>query len=72
MTMTTPRDVSIDLGHQALPPASVDITDPKDVDFWTRQFGVSELELRRAVADAGVVVVDVRDYLGAARGTAGA
>lgn len=42
----------------------IDVTDPSDVDYWTDALGVSETELRLAVAAVGSSVQDVRDHLG--------
>jgi hypothetical protein len=42
----------------------IDVTDPTDVDYWTEALGVSETELRLAVAAVGSTVQDVRDHLG--------
>jgi hypothetical protein len=33
----------------------IDVTDLKEVDYWTQWFGVSEERLRTAVASAGTV-----------------
>ena len=44
--------------------AFIDITQPRQIIFWTRQFGVSEMQLRYAVAAAGESLQDIRDYLG--------
>jgi hypothetical protein len=42
----------------------IDITDLKEVDYWTKWFGVSETRLRMAVASAGTIKDDLRVYLG--------
>jgi len=42
----------------------IDITDLKEVDYWTKWFGVSETRLRLAVASAGTIKDDLRVYLG--------
>ena len=42
----------------------IDVTDLKEVDYWTRWFGVSEARLRTAVASAGTHRDDLRIYLG--------
>jgi hypothetical protein len=44
--------------------AFIDITQPRQIVFWTRQLGVSEMQLRYAVAAAGDSLNDIRDYLG--------
>ena len=43
---------------------SIDVTDPREVDYWTETLGVTETELRLAVAAVGTAVQDVRDHLG--------
>ncbi|MEJ8858015.1 DUF3606 domain-containing protein [Variovorax robiniae] len=42
----------------------IDVTEPRQILFWTREFGVSEMQLRYAVAAAGESLQDIRDYLG--------
>jgi hypothetical protein len=42
----------------------IDITDLKEVDYWTKTFGVDEARLRMAVASAGTMKDDLRIYLG--------
>jgi len=42
----------------------IDITEPRQIVFWTRQFGVSEMQLRYAVAAAGESLDEIRAYLG--------
>jgi len=42
----------------------IDVTDPRDIDYWTDALGVTETELRLAVAAVGSSVQDVRDHLG--------
>lgn len=42
----------------------IDVTLLAEVDRWTEALGVSEAELRLAVAEVGVSAQDVRDYLG--------
>jgi hypothetical protein len=42
----------------------IDVTDLKEVDYWTQWFGVSEERLRIAVASAGTAKDDLRVYLG--------
>ncbi|WP_256856453.1 DUF3606 domain-containing protein [Variovorax sp. KK3] len=42
----------------------IDVTDLREVDQWTDALGVSETELRLAVAAVGTSVQDVRDHLG--------
>tara|TARA_Y100001972_G_C7661215_1_gene333543 strand:+ start:156 stop:374 length:219 start_codon:yes stop_codon:yes gene_type:complete len=54
-----------------MPRSVVDITRAEEVAYWMATLGVSEMDLRRAVAESGEVAVDVRDHLGLARTTAG-
>ena len=42
----------------------IDITDLKEVDYWTKWFGDSEARLRMAVASPGTNKDDLRVYLG--------
>lgn len=42
----------------------IDINEPQQITYWTTAFGVSELQLRYAVAAAGESIGDIRDYLG--------
>jgi len=44
--------------------AFIDITALRDVDYWTDALGVTEAELRLAVAAVGDSAQDVRDHLG--------
>ena len=44
----------------------IDVTDLKEVDYWTHEFGVSGQRLRTAVASAGTIKDDLRVYLGLA------
>lgn len=45
-------------------PARVDLSEARDVQYWTRALGASEAVLREAVAAAGDDVEQVREYLG--------
>lgn len=47
-----------------VPRSVVDITRAEEVAYWMATLGVSEIELRRAVAASGEAAGDVRDYLG--------
>ncbi len=42
----------------------IDINEPQQITYWTAAFGVSEMQLRYAVAAAGESIGDIRDYLG--------
>lgn len=44
--------------------AFIDVTALRDVDYWTDALGVTETELRLAVAAVGDSAQDVRDHLG--------
>ncbi len=57
MAFSSTDDIAI---HRPL----IDITEPQQIVFWTEQFGVSEMQLRYAVAAAGESIGDIRDYLG--------
>lgn len=45
-------------------PARVDLSEARDVQYWTRALGASEAVLREAVAAVGDDVEQVREYLG--------
>lgn len=59
--MNLPSPTSEDI---VVPRSIVDITRAEDVAYWMATLGVSEMDLRRAVAASGEVPGDVRDYLG--------
>lgn len=42
----------------------IDLSSPRDVFHWTATWGMSDQELRDAVAAAGSKVIDVAAYLG--------
>ncbi len=42
----------------------IDINEPYEVRYWTGHFGVSEEELRKAVAEVGVSARQVGEHLG--------
>lgn len=42
----------------------INVNEPHEVRYWTQALGVTEAQLRSAVAAAGVEVKDVRVYLG--------
>lgn len=42
----------------------VNVNEPRDLQYWTEKFGVSEQEIRQAVASVGVSVAAVKRYLG--------
>lgn len=42
----------------------VNVHEEHEVQYWTRELGVTREELERAVRAAGVTAVDVRKYLG--------
>lgn len=44
--------------------ARVNVNQDWEVAYWTKKFGVSEAKLREAVKAVGVMVVDVKKYLG--------
>jgi len=42
----------------------IDVNEAHEVRYWTQALGVTEAQLRSAVAAAGVEVKDIRTYLG--------
>jgi len=42
----------------------INVNEPYEVAYWTRELGVSEALLREAVAAAGVSAENVRKYFG--------
>ena len=42
----------------------INVNEDHELRYWTKTFAVSEAKLRSAVASAGVMVKDVRTYLG--------
>jgi len=42
----------------------IDVNEAHEVRYWTQTLGVTEAQLRSAVAAAGVEVKDIRTYLG--------
>ncbi|MDM0073299.1 DUF3606 domain-containing protein [Variovorax sp. J2P1-59] len=42
----------------------INVSEDYEVQDWSRTFGVSEADLRRAVAEVGDNADDVRDFLG--------
>ncbi|XXQ55212.1 DUF3606 domain-containing protein [Xenophilus aerolatus] len=59
--MNLPSSASEDI---VVPRSVVDVTRAEEVAYWMATLGVSEIDLRRAVAASGEVPGDVRDYLG--------
>lgn len=47
-----------------VPRSVVDVTRAEEIAYWMATLGVSEMDLRRAVAASGEAAGDVRDYLG--------
>lgn len=45
-------------------PGELDINDPSEVRRWMQHWNVSEVELRKAVAEVGTDIADVRVMLG--------
>jgi hypothetical protein len=45
-------------------PSRINVNQDWELRYWSRELGVSEEELRRAVQSAGVMVKDVRNHLG--------
>lgn len=44
--------------------ARINVDEPWEVRWWCKSLGVTEEELRKAVQAAGVMVEDVKRYLG--------
>ncbi|MEJ8825079.1 DUF3606 domain-containing protein [Variovorax humicola] len=44
----------------------INVNEPHEVRYWTSRLGVSEDELRKAVADVGVSAQQVAEHLGKA------
>jgi hypothetical protein len=42
----------------------INVNEQWEVDWWTKELGVTEAKLREAVRAVGVMVKDVRKYLG--------
>jgi len=42
----------------------INVNEPHEVRYWTSRLGVSEDELRKAVADVGVSAQQVAEHLG--------
>jgi hypothetical protein len=42
----------------------VNVNEPWELSYWSSHFGVTQQELKAAVAKVGVMVNDVRKYLG--------
>jgi hypothetical protein len=45
-------------------PKKINIGQPHEIEYWTKELGVSEEKLREAVKAKGPLVKDVKDYLG--------
>ncbi|EKO3405946.1 DUF3606 domain-containing protein [Vibrio fluvialis] len=45
-------------------PKKINLAQSWEVDYWTKALGVSEARLRQAVKAVGVMVSDVKIYLG--------
>jgi len=41
----------------------INLSETYEVDYWTKKFGVTEAELRNAVAKVGPIVADVEAFL---------
>ena len=54
-----------DLSKRGQPDCSrINVNEAHEMRYWTQTLGVTEAQLRSAVAAAGVEVKDVRTYLG--------
>jgi len=45
-------------------PTKVNVHEAWELEYWSQKFGVSVAKLKEAVSRVGVLVVDVRKYLG--------
>jgi len=45
-------------------PTKVNINESWELEYWSDKFGVSIAKLKEAVSKVGVLVVDVKKYLG--------
>jgi len=57
--------------HTHKDPEHIDVTQERDVKYWTEVFGISEDELRKTMRAAGTRVRDVRSYLESERDRGG-
>ena len=48
-------------------PHEIDLNQDTDIDYWTRELGVTELELQLAIKSVGTSVDKVRKHLMGAR-----
>ncbi|RYF69262.1 MAG: DUF3606 domain-containing protein [Comamonadaceae bacterium] len=44
--------------------ARININEPHEVDYWTQHLDVSEVDLRKAVAEVGVSARAIAEHLG--------
>lgn len=45
-------------------PTKININQSWEIDYWTKELGVSEQQLRAAVSAVGTLVADVKKHLG--------
>jgi len=50
--------------RNSLDHSEIDVTEPDNVSYWMDRLGVSEEELRKAIADVGVSADQVAVHLG--------
>ncbi|MDM0108832.1 DUF3606 domain-containing protein [Variovorax sp. J22R24] len=54
-----------DLGNRGVQDRSrININESHEVRYWTQRFGVTEEDLRKAVAEVGVSVDQIAEHLG--------
>ncbi len=58
-----PPPPATDAPVEPLDPGRVNLVDPQDVEYWCREFGCTEAELREAVARVGGHAAAVRQAL---------
>lgn len=45
-------------------PTKVNVHESWELEYWSQKFGVSPAKLKEAVSKAGIMVVNVKKYLG--------
>jgi hypothetical protein len=45
-------------------PTKVNVNESWELEYWSQKFGVSIAKLKEAVSKVGVMVVDIKKYLG--------
>lgn len=64
-TMRQNASMSTSVDHFNLQPSTeLDINDPSEIRRWMQHWNVSEVDLRKAVAEVGTGIAEVRTMLG--------